>query len=97
MPRSSFPVASLPADATTTAPSFRMQRTARRNVLPQQLVLAEAGDLIHHGHDVHVPVRGDDPARQDMADARAFLTGMAESAAERFGGRPAALFRVFGA
>lgn len=33
----------------------------------------------------------------DMADARAFLTGMAEAAGERFGGRPAALFHVFGA
>ncbi len=33
----------------------------------------------------------------DMADARAFLTGVAESAGERLGGRPAALFRVFGA
>jgi LmbE family N-acetylglucosaminyl deacetylase len=33
----------------------------------------------------------------DMADARMFLTGMAESAGERLGGRPAALFHVFGA
>ena len=33
----------------------------------------------------------------DMADARTFLTGMAESAGERFAGRPAVLFRVFGA
>ncbi|WP_040495841.1 PIG-L deacetylase family protein [Ilumatobacter nonamiensis] len=33
----------------------------------------------------------------DMADARTFLTDMATSAGKRFGGRPAALFRVFGA
>jgi len=33
----------------------------------------------------------------DMADARRFLTDMAESAGERFGGRPAALFHVIGA
>lgn len=33
----------------------------------------------------------------DMADARTFLTEMATAAGERFGGRPAVLFRVFGA
>jgi len=33
----------------------------------------------------------------DMAHARTFLTDMADSAGERFGGQPAALFRVVGA
>lgn len=33
----------------------------------------------------------------DMSDARGFLTAMAESAGERFRGRPAALFHVIGA
>jgi len=33
----------------------------------------------------------------DMADARTFLTDMAESAGEHLGGRPAVLFHVFGA